>query len=478
MNQIGIKLRKRYNIIRYLGGGGFGVTYLALDEDLPGSPKFVVKHLKPKDTRPAVLQVARDLFKREAEALYRLKHNQIPRLFAYFEENGEFYLVEDYVEGDDLSKIELSQGKQLSEAETIKLLHEILEILAFVHQQNLIHLDIKPQNIIRHRQTNELFLIDFGAVKEIENLETNIQGQVQSSVVVGTPGYMPSEQAAKRPRLCSDVYAVGMIGIQALTGILPDKLEVDSNIEVIWRNRVQVSAQLADILDKMVRYNFSQRYPTAVEALAAIASLKHNTQVRQTTQPSLPPKKPWLSYKKIALLISAISAIAILLFVFKMWSEKPTFNFTQYKNSPEGITIQYPDSWSKLENPNIVTNEIVEFTSPQESNSDFREKLIITGEKLSGSLSLAEYTNLSKQEIVQQNNNVKIISETDSNLAGRPAYRVVYTFSDEGNQLKRMETWTLKNYRVYSITYEAQAGKYDEYLPTAEKMINSFQLDK
>lgn len=470
MNQLGRILRGHYRIIRYLGSGGFGNTYLAQDEHLPGFPICVVKHLQPQDPRPAVLEVARVLFKREAETLYRLNHRQIPRLFAYFEENGEFYLVEDYIEGDDLSKTELCPGRQLSEAETIKLLHEILEILAFVHQQNLIHRDIKPQNIIRHRESNELFLIDFGAVKEIQNLQTNIHGQVQSSFGIGTPGYMPSEQASRKPRLCSDVYAVGMIGIQALTGIQPDQLQVDSNtLEVIWRNRVQVSAGLADILDQMVRYHFTSRYPTALEALSAIASLK--PKAVKTTQTSLPPKQSWLSYKTIALFISAI---AILYGVMNRFVPS-TPNFTKYENSTDGITIQYPDSWNKLENPNIVTNEIVEF-SPPLSSSNVAEKLIITGENLSSPLSLAEYTKLSKQEIVQQNNNVKILIESDSTLAGKRAYRVVYTLSDEGNQLKRMETWTLKNFKVYSITYEAQADKYDE--STVEKMISTFQLDK
>lgn len=474
MIQNGTKLRGHYKIIQYLGGGGFADTYLAQDENLPGSPKFVVKQLKPKNPHPTVLKAARVLFQREAEALYRLKHNQIPRLFAYFEEKGEFYLVEDYIEGDDLSKIELSPGKRLSEAETIKLLHDILEILAFVHKQNLIHLDIKPQNIIRHRQNNELFLIDFGAVKEIQNLETNIQGQVQSSVVIGTPGYMPSEQATRQPRFSSDVYAVGMLGIQALTGIYPHQLQVDSNtLEVIWRNRVQVSPQLADILDKMVRYHFSQRYPTAVEASSAIASLKPQTQPGENTPISPPVKKWWLNYKTIGLFISAI----VILFGLLKRFEQNQPNFTKYENSTDGITIQYPDNWSKLENSNIITNEIVEF-SPQSSNSNVPEKLVITGENLSDPLSLAEYTKLSKQEIVQQNNNVKILSETDSTLAGKRAYKVVYTLSDQGNELKRMETWTLKNFKVYSITYEAQAGKYDQSLPTAEKMINTFQLDK
>ncbi len=102
---VGKTLRYRYSIIKQLGSGGFGDTYLAEDKDLPGNPSCVVKHLKSKYFEPAVLTVAKSLFNREAEVLYRLgnEHDQIPRLFAHFEENGEFYLVQEFVEGHDLS---------------------------------------------------------------------------------------------------------------------------------------------------------------------------------------------------------------------------------------------------------------------------------------------------------------------------------------------------------------------------------------
>lgn len=186
------------------------------------------------------------------------------------------------------SKTELAPGKQLSEAQTIKLLQDILEVLAFVHQQNIIHRDIKPENIIRHSQDGKLFLIDFGAVKEIQTLITNAQGRISATVAIGTEGYMPSEQACGHPRLCSDVYAVGMIGIQALTGIVPKNFHWDTNtLEIIWRNKAQVSPGLASILDRMVSYHFTRRYPSTVEAMDAIARLNYSNQSLPTTQASL-----------------------------------------------------------------------------------------------------------------------------------------------------------------------------------------------
>lgn len=284
---LGRTLRNHYQIIKDLGEGGFGDTYLAKDLDLPGHPHCVVKHLKPKDPNPAILLIAKGLFDKEAETLHKLGklHDQIPSLSAHFEENGEFYLVQDFIAGHDLTK-ELILGQKSSESHTIKLLHEILEVLAIVHQQNVIHRDLKPANLMR-RQDGKIILIDFGAVKEIGTMVVNAQGQTSFTVGIGTSGYMPSEQAKGKPKLCSDIYAVGMIGIQALTGQPPDTLPEDPQTgEVIWRNRAQVSNNLGNILDKMVRDHFSQRYQNAGEALQAILSLS------RPSPPPLPPPPP------------------------------------------------------------------------------------------------------------------------------------------------------------------------------------------
>ncbi len=275
----GTILRNRYQIIEHLGGGGFGHTYLAKDLDLPGKPHCVVKHLQPKDNRPAVLSLARRLFDTEAQVLYNLgnQYQQIPTLFAHFEENGQFYLVQEFIEGHDLNT-EIVPGNKSSESDVITLLKSILEVLAVAHEHQpnaIIHRDIKPANLMRRRQDGKIILIDFGAVKEINQLIVKANGDVTTTVAIGTRGYMPSEQVKGKPKLCSDVYAVGMIGIQALTGIHPADLRDDpSTGEVSWRHLVQrVDSRLADVLDKMVRDNFSQRYQNAAEALQALLFL-------------------------------------------------------------------------------------------------------------------------------------------------------------------------------------------------------------
>ena len=284
--QPGKILRNHYKIIQLLGSGGFGDTYLAEDLDLPGKPKCVVKHLSPKSSDPGVLAIAQRLFDREANTLYKLGEDsdQIPKLFAHFQEGTEFYLVQEYIEGQDISK-ELTPGKKLSESYTIALLKGILSALAVAHQNNIIHRDIKPQNLMRRKSDNKIVLIDFGAVKEISVLTTaNQPGTTTLTVAVGTPGYMPSEQSNGKPKLSSDIYAVGILGIKALTGKDPQNLPTDPKTgNIIWQNQAQVSNRLANILDRMVHEYFPLRYENATAVLEALGL---------TTSPPTPQPKP------------------------------------------------------------------------------------------------------------------------------------------------------------------------------------------
>lgn len=280
-------LRGHYQIIKHLGSGGFGETYLAEDLNLPGNPKCVIKFLKPQSSNPFVLETAKRLFDKEAEVLYKLgHHNQIPRLLAHFEEGQEFYLAQEFIDGDDL-KHELSQDAQYSEDRVIELLTEVLSILEFVHQQQVVHRDIKPANLIRRKQDGKIVLIDFGAVKEISRLASEAGGQTSITVAIGTPGYMPNEQLSGKPRFSSDIYAVGMLGIQALTGLSPQQLEEDpQTAEIMWRDRLipgACSPYLVSIIDRMVRYDFRQRYQSATEVLQALASLSQISPNSATT---------------------------------------------------------------------------------------------------------------------------------------------------------------------------------------------------
>jgi formylglycine-generating enzyme required for sulfatase activity/tRNA A-37 threonylcarbamoyl transferase component Bud32 len=272
---LGRTLAGRYKIVKHLGGGGFGQTFLASDSQLPGTPVCVVKQLKPQTNHASTLQIASRLFNTEARVLLKLgEHDQIPRLLAHFEENQEFYLVQQFIDGDSLCE-EIKPGCKWTEERTVAFLLDVLTALSYAHQQGVIHRDIKPANLIRRRQDGKIVLIDFAAIKQVCTQVVNAPTQANLIFEIGTPGYMPGEQAKGKPQFSSDVYALGMTAIQALTGIPPRQLPEDTQTgEVLWRNRAQVSQNLANILDKMVRYDYRQRYPSAPQALQAVSSLR------------------------------------------------------------------------------------------------------------------------------------------------------------------------------------------------------------
>lgn len=280
---IGKLLDHRYQVIRVLATGGFGETYIAEDTKRPGNPVCVVKHLKPLSTDPSLFDTAKRLFHSEAETLEKLgNHDQIPRLLAYFDENQEFYLVQEFIEGHPLND-ELVPDETWTEGEVIDLLIEVLSILEFVHSQGVIHRDIKPDNIIRRASDNKLVLVDFGAVKKLRSASEYAPafggGGFSATVAIGTPGYMPTEQGQGKPRPNSDIYALGIIAIQALTGVAPIDLQEDTHTgEILWQDLVPVNQNFAAVLNKMVRYHFKDRYQTATEALQALHSLGMHSQ--------------------------------------------------------------------------------------------------------------------------------------------------------------------------------------------------------
>ena len=296
---VGKRLAGRYTIVRLLGAGGFGETYVAEDMQRPGSPLCVVKQLRPVSNNPKLFQLARRLFHREAETLEKLgKHPQIPQLLAYFEEEQEFYLVQEFVVGHPLSQ-ELSLGRQLPEARVVALVQELLKILEFVHSQGVIHRDIKPSNIIVRDTDNKPVLIDFGAVKEIHQLAEDWE-QSGITVGIGTQGYMPNEQCGGNPRFNSDIYAIGMTAIQALTGFPPSQLKQDPETgEMLWKHRATISHKLSEVLNQMVRYDFGRRYQTVSEVQATLQELT----IVQATSPL--PRSEEVANALIALKVDA-----------------------------------------------------------------------------------------------------------------------------------------------------------------------------
>ncbi|MGD1936545.1 MAG: protein kinase [Cyanophyceae cyanobacterium] len=231
----------RYQVLRALGRGGFGETFLAKDLQMPSARECVIKQLKPLTSDAATYNLIRDRFAREAEVLEKLgeRSPQIPRLYAYFTEGGEFYLVQEWVNGDTLTQ-RLNREGRWSPTAVDNLLRQLLPVLETVHSCGIIHRDLKPDNIIVRHQDQRPFLIDFGAVKETMGAQINTQGSPVSSIVVGTPGFMPPEQAAGRPGYASDLYSLGWTAIYLLTGCFPEEFPADPHTgDLIWSDTLK-----------------------------------------------------------------------------------------------------------------------------------------------------------------------------------------------------------------------------------------------
>ncbi len=275
LNPGDILRNNRYQIIHKLGEGGFAKTYTAKQTDSPENSLCVVKEIRsPQSNDPSLVKEAQQQFEKEANTLRHLKDKcpRIPTLIDSFEEKGKFYLIQEYIEGEPLRK-ELGSGKNLTEQEVIDLLRDILEVLDCVHKQNIIHRDIKPSNLIRRQLDGKIVVIDFGAVKAIAKLSID-SGNITQTRAVGTDGYMPAEQWKNQPRFNSDIYAAGIVGIQAIAGLdIADLCNHKPTCEIIWhystpnRESPQVSDDLRRILNKMVRYHFNDRYQSAADVL-------------------------------------------------------------------------------------------------------------------------------------------------------------------------------------------------------------------
>ena len=280
---VGSRLKDRFHILKRIAKGGFGETFLAQDTHNMNNPCVVKRLLTQSD--PSVQK----LFDLEAKKLYNLKHDGIPKLIAYFEDGGQFYLVQDFVDGHTLNQ-EINSTTKWTESQVIDFLLEALEILAYVHSQGSIHRDLKPDNMMRRHADHKLVMIDFGAVREVRQTPSNMAIGAASfaQTVIGTKGYMPAEQAHGEPQFASDVYAMGCIAIYALTGVSPENFEKD-RYEIRWRHLVRVSNGLGVIVDKMVRYDVRDRYVNAGEVLTPLKALSNRN---KPVIPNPPPVIP------------------------------------------------------------------------------------------------------------------------------------------------------------------------------------------
>lgn len=292
-------LKERYRTIKPLGQGGFGKTFLAVDEDKPSHPHCVIKQFFPQAQGTNTVQKAAELFTQEAIRLDELgKHPQIPELLAYFSQDSQQYLVQEFIAGRDLAH-ELVINGVFNEARVRSLLLDLLPVLQFVHQHQVIHRDVKPENIILRASASpqpfstsahkggagQLVIVDFGAAKVATGTALGRTG-----TAIGSAGYSAPEQSFGKAVFASDIYGLGVTCLNLLTNQHPFDLYDPHENAWVWRQAVKfpVGDTLSRILDKMVASAINQRYQSAAEILQELTP----TPLSLKVQPLATPVKP------------------------------------------------------------------------------------------------------------------------------------------------------------------------------------------
>ena len=473
---IGEILNKRYSIISLLGTGLYGQTYLAKDSQAKGDSRCVVKEFEPKAKDTLSLRKAKYLFAREIKILKILgKSDRIPNLIGHFRQEDKFYLVHQFIDGTDLAA-DLG-NKKWSPERVAELLKEILEIVEVAHKEKVIHQDIKPSNIIRRKADGKLMLIDFGSVKKLNNQMANAEGKTQLTVPIGTEGYIAPEQKSIKPRLASDIYGVGMIGIYALTGVEPKNIPLDHETETVqWHNLISTDETLTKVLDHMVSPDFKQRYTSASEALKTVRTLKLG--------------KKLLDFRTIAgagILLLGIAGAGYYYLQLETALDKPPdvagyyeaekdeFPFL-YRNPKYGIEMKYPFDWRVNESEASKT-KIAKFF-PQDSQSYLIvPEVEIQATPANGTV-LGKHTTDAVYQITQLPQ-AKIIDSRPIKFGKGDGHKVVYTAANPDNKIEKkyLEIWTIKGDRIYTVSYQAKSDEYDNFIDLVEdEMLKSLKI--
>jgi eukaryotic-like serine/threonine-protein kinase len=485
---LGTILHSHYQIVKVLGIGKSGTTYLAKDLDLIDSPFYIVKKIQSLNIDSTDLSIVEKSFESQSSIAYQVgKHPQIPSLITKFVADGDRYLVREYVDGEPLSQ-ELTPGVIWSQIQVFDLLIELLSILNFVHGFQYIHQDINPHNIIRRHDDGRLFLIGFGCVQDLTNAWQNLPRQESKNI--NDPSYVPYEQEQNVSKINSDIYAVGAIAIQALTGRYP--IEKDAfSYELKWRDEVTIDLKLATIINKMVRPDYRNRYQSASEVLDALKAFAL-TQI---------PVSKYQQFKPYVLLGAAVSTLLLGFGAIKLFSTSaakpqlsgatvmatniptvttnPETKLQSYVDKLAEIKVKYPNNWQKKDVRNVVTGENVLFTSPVASmENKYQASISVRIENLTNpQTSLASYSKLTIAEIDRYYQDAKIIESSPITLAKKPGSLIVYTGKDENSlAIKNLEVWTIDRGKAYIITYKAQPDRYYQHLEAAMAMINSFEI--
>ena len=270
-----IVLRERYSLVQRLSVTRRMQTFLAQDLHAPGHPECIVKQLHVPAERFTELSAVRKLFQTEANGLSRLEtHDCIPQLLAHFEEEGEFYFVQEKIDGHSLAE-ELASPVPWSDQKVVALLNDLLSTLEHLHKNRVVHLNLQPSTLIRRGEDARLAMVSSGAFQQASAQVIAPGPGIGTPPLFNTSPYMPDEQIAGHPDPSSDIYAIGLIAIQALTGRRPEDIQAHPQTrELYWHSLASLRhPDLLALLDSLVRYNYRTRCQTASDALAALSAL-------------------------------------------------------------------------------------------------------------------------------------------------------------------------------------------------------------
>ncbi|MEM9504579.1 MAG: protein kinase, partial [Cyanobacteria bacterium P01_E01_bin.43] len=282
----GSKIGGRYVVQRVLGQGGFGRSYLVEDSQRFGEA-CVLKEFFPRNASKRSLQKALDLFKREAKTLYQISHPQVPKFLAGFTQEQRLFIVQEYVHGvtySHLLKERKREGHAFTEHEVKRWMIHMLQVLEYLHNLNIVHRDISPDNVMYCRDRDLPVLIDFGlvndAMSEILSGDLDEEDMPRSATVVGKFGYSPPEQIQLGQCFpCSDLYALGVTAIVLLTGRYPRELMNRNTLDWQWRQHVDLTYSFTAVLQQLIHRQPQERYQSAREVLEAITPLLDSDEV-------------------------------------------------------------------------------------------------------------------------------------------------------------------------------------------------------
>jgi eukaryotic-like serine/threonine-protein kinase len=503
---VGKILCDRYRILQELSQDDFSTVYVAEDLGHTGKLKCRLERLQPRYDSEVLgtksWQKVLHAFVAEGNVLKNIsQHPQIPQLLAFFECDRHFYLVQELIEGESLAQ-KLTDSL-INESEAIEWLHEILRILEFIHKAEVIHLNIQPNSLIED-PSRKKFLTDFGSIKNA------IVFNKQFTQTVTNQNFASLEQQKGKPDFNSDIYALGKTIIYALTGQITEFIHAKSpnseaELTALANKNIataNIRPELADILNKMVSDRSSRRYQSATEVLTELDFERQNVVI-------LPPpffnnspvnnpavytrssrRKERVDFQRLAnryskfwrvILWSLLTLPFIIasVIIFIGINKNAYKDFDSYVNNDYQFKLKYPQDWSHRELSDPITGGVVVFASPLETDTDlFLEKVYITVEYLaSNSTTLQEYTNDVFERIKQEKGNkIEVYQDRRTKVNQLPARMVIYSRQEGGLQLRQMEVFTIKNNQVYIAIYTAERAKFSKFLDTAEKIIDSWEI--